>query len=134
MKVGIIGAGISGLSLGQLLKSAYDVEIYECDSEIGGIAKIKVVDGIPYHMVGGHCFNSKNSDVMDFVFNKLPKEHWHAVERSARIFFKGYLIDYPIEYSISQIAQFDEDLAYQISYDFLTTSDRPVENLGGALH
>ena len=85
MKIGIIGAGISGLSLGQLLNSTHDVEIFEKCSDVGGIARVRMHGEIPYHIVGGHCLNSKNSEVMDFVNKILPKENWHSVKRVAKI-------------------------------------------------
>ena len=129
MKIGIIGAGISGLSAGRLLGAAHEVVVFERDSTIGGIAKVKMVDGIPYHMVGGHCLNSKNPKVMDFVHEILQKENWHTIKRIAKISFRKHLIDYPIEFSISQIAQLDEDLAYRMSRDFLASSDRVAKNL-----
>ena len=52
MKIGIIGAGISGLSLGQLLKDDFNVEILEKEPFVGGIARPKDVNGISYHTVG----------------------------------------------------------------------------------
>ena len=39
------------------------------------------VNGVTYHTVGGHCFNSKYEDVMSFVFNLLPQKEWHKVKR-----------------------------------------------------
>lgn len=125
MKVCIIGAGISGLSIGQFLRNYFDVEILEKETEIGGIAKTKCVQGITYHMVGGHCFNSKNLKVLNFVFeNILPKDKWHIVQRKAKILFKGHLIDYPIEFSVKQIAEFDEELAFKITIDFFLTNEK----------
>lgn len=129
MRIGVIGAGVSGLSVAQLLGLKHEVEILERDNAIGGIAKVKMIDGAPYHMIGGHCLNSKNAEVMDFVHKILPKENWHAIKRVAKIAFKGELIDYPIEFSIPQIAKFDEDLAYQMTVDFLTSEGRTAENL-----
>ena len=71
MKVCIIGAGITGLSVARLMQDKHKVIVYEKESEIGGIARTKNVDGATYHKVGGHCFNSKNKEVMDFVFNEV---------------------------------------------------------------
>lgn len=129
MKIGIIGAGISGLAAGQLLNFTHEVEVYERAIEIGGIARAKMVNGKPYHVVGGHCLNSKNAKVMDFVYKHLPKEKWHEVKRVAKIMFKGHSIDYPIEFSVAQIARFDEDLAYRITRDFLSATERTARNL-----
>ncbi len=120
MKICIIGAGITGLTLGKLLHDRHEVIIFEKQPYIGGIARTKKVDGVTYHLVGGHCFNSKNPTILDFVFNRvLSKDNWHKVERTAKIFFRGHFISYPIEYNVKEIAIFDEDLAYQIIIDFI---------------
>lgn len=122
MTIGILGAGISGLSVGRLLKKKFDVEILEASSEIGGIAKTRSVKGYTYHPIGGHCFNSKYPQVLDFVFNEiLEKANWNAIERKAVIKLRDYLVNYPIEYSVKQIAAFDPDLALAITSDFLNT-------------
>ncbi len=124
MKICIIGAGITGLTLGRLLSKKYQVTIYEREPEIGGIAKTKTVDGVTYHPVGGHCFNSKNKAILDFVFNEvLPKENFHLVKRDAKILFKGHIISYPIEFSVKEIAEFDEELAFNITKDFFSTNE-----------
>lgn len=73
MKIGIIGAGISGMSVARLLKDCFEVEILEKETFVGGIARTKDVNGVAYHVVGGHCFNSIYPDVLDFVFNEVFK-------------------------------------------------------------
>jgi len=124
VKVGILGAGITGLSIAQLLNDQFQVEILEKQSHCGGIARTKDVSGIAYHMVGGHCFNSKYPEVLDFVFNKiLPKEKWHKIKRNSVIQFKDHEIGYPIEYSVGQIYKFDKELAIKITSDFLNSND-----------
>jgi protoporphyrinogen oxidase len=129
MKIGILGAGVSGLSAGRLLAGKHEVEILERDHDIGGIAKVRMVDGVPYHTVGGHCLNSRNQAVMEFAYDALPRDQWHAVQRVAKISFKGHLIDYPIEFSVRQIAEFDEELAFRIVRDFLAARDGDAPNL-----
>ncbi|WP_035589337.1 protoporphyrinogen/coproporphyrinogen oxidase [Hippea jasoniae] len=125
MKICIIGAGITGLTAGKLLSKNHDVIIYEKDSKIGGIAKTKTVNGVTYHTVGGHCLNSKNKQIMEFIFNEvLPQDNWHKVKRIAKIFFKNHYISYPIEFSIKEIAEFDEDLAFRITRDYFIAKDK----------
>lgn len=131
MKIGIIGAGISGLSAGRLLAGTFEVEILEKEPHIGGIAWVKMVGNIPYHTVGGHCLNSNNARIMNFIFETvLAPEQWHRVQRIAKIALDNHLIDYPIEFSVPQIATYDEDLAYRMTYDFLTSDEqRPTATL-----
>ncbi|MCS6954958.1 MAG: NAD(P)-binding protein [Candidatus Calescibacterium sp.] len=130
MKVAIIGAGISGLTIGRILSKVYDVTIFEKKSEIGGIARAKDVNGIAYHTVGGHCLNSKNKFIMDYIFDEiLPLENWHKVERNAKIFFHKRFISYPIEFHIREIAEFDIDLAYKITTEIFSSTEKDVSNL-----
>ena len=130
MKICIIGAGITGLTAGKLLSESHDLTIYEKEQNIGGIARTKSVDGITYHTVGGHCLNSKNKAVMDFIFDEvLPKEKWHHVKREAKINFHNHFVSYPIEFSIKEIAKFDEDLAFNITRDFISSEDKDAGNL-----
>ncbi|WP_428027145.1 protoporphyrinogen/coproporphyrinogen oxidase [Arcobacter sp.] len=130
MRICIIGSGITGLTIGKLLTKKHHVTIYEKDLDVGGIARTKTVNGITYHTVGGHCLNSKNKRVMDFIFNEiLPKENWHHVKRDAKINFHNHFISYPIEFSVKEIAKFDENLAFNITKDFLSSEDKNVDNL-----
>lgn len=120
----VLGAGISGLSISKLLSDKHSITVFEKDSEIGGIAKTKQVNNISYHKIGGHCFNSKHSDVKKFVFDEiLPEKNWHLVNRNAAIKFKKQEINYPIEFSIKEIFKFDQDCAIDIVKDFLNSKD-----------
>ncbi|MGY3211553.1 protoporphyrinogen/coproporphyrinogen oxidase [Mucilaginibacter sp. HD30] len=124
MKIGVLGAGVSGLSFARLVGDKFDVEILERNSIHGGIARTKNSNGVAYHVVGGHCFNSKYPEVMDFVFETvLPKDKWHNVQRDAVIKMQGNEVSYPIEYAIQQIFTFDPQLAMNITTDFLGASD-----------
>lgn len=129
-KVAVIGAGITGLTVGRLLKNNFDLTIFEKNSEIGGIARTRSVNGVTYHTVGGHCLNSKNKVIMDFIFREiLPREEWHCVKREAKINFKNHFISYPIEFAIQEIASFDEELAFKITKDFLASEFKSTDNL-----
>ncbi|WP_345952075.1 FAD-dependent oxidoreductase [Mucilaginibacter sp. PAMB04274] len=124
MRIGILGAGISGLSAAKLLSKKFDVEILERSHIHGGIARTKEVEGVAYHVTGGHCFNSKYRDVLDFVFDEvLSKDKWHNIQRAANINFRDNEITYPIEFAIKQINNFDSELAINITKDFLAAED-----------
>lgn len=130
MKIGIIGAGISGMSIARLLKDDFEVEILEKFNNVGGIARTKDVGGKPYHINGGHCFNSKFDDVLDFVFNTvLDKDKWNYLPRKAEILFKNNWVTYPIEFSIKEIDSFDTSLAFQITKEMFNASYEKGKNL-----
>lgn len=131
IKIGVLGAGISGLSFAKLAQETYDVEILEKNSIWGGIAKTRVIGDAVYHPIGGHCFNSKHPEVLKFVFEKvLSKDQWHLVDRDAVIKLRDQEISYPIEYSIKEINKIDKELALNITTDFLSAiDDNNYENL-----
>jgi len=127
MKVGILGAGITGLSIAKMLIDRYSIEIIEEKSVPGGIARTRSVNGAAYHVVGGHCFNSKYKEVLDFVFNNvLSKDQWNRITRKSSICLKNHEIEYPIEFSVKQIYNFDKELAIKITADFLKANDNGI--------
>jgi|GEM_PF-544938 len=123
-RIGVLGAGIAGLSFARLAADHFDVEILERNPVHGGIARTRTVEGITWHPTGGHCFNSKYPEVLRFVFEKvLSKDKWHLVQRRAVIKLLGHEVPYPIEFAIKQIHGFAPDLAMNITKDFLNAVD-----------
>ncbi|EID4970452.1 NAD(P)-binding protein, partial [Campylobacter coli] len=130
MKIGIIGAGISGMSVARLLKDCFEVEILEKETFVGGIARTKDVNGVAYHVVGGHCFNSIYPDVLDFVFNEvLQKDYWNLIERKAKALFRNQWISYPVEFAIPEIDKIDSFLGMKIVQEMLNASYEKGSNL-----
>ncbi|EIX7230692.1 NAD(P)-binding protein [Campylobacter coli] len=130
MKVGVIGAGISGMSIARLIDSDFEVEILEKESVVGGIARTKDVNGIAYHIVGGHCFNSIYPEVLNFIFDKvLSKDNWNLIERQARALFRDQWISYPVEFAISEIDKIDSFLGMKIVQEMLNASYEKGSNL-----
>jgi len=131
INVAVIGAGISGLAFSKYAKEkSINVKIFEQSNFFGGIAKVKDIDGIPFHMIGGHCFNSKFEHVKKFVFDHvLPENEWNLIQRHASILFKGHRISYPIEYSIKDIFSFDPELGLNIVKDYYKASKEPASDL-----
>ncbi|MBZ7976112.1 protoporphyrinogen/coproporphyrinogen oxidase [Campylobacter sp. RM12637] len=131
MDICIIGAGISGMSLARILvKNGYNVEILEALQQVGGIARTRDVNGIAYHINGGHCFNSKYDDVMDFVFNDiLEKDRWNKINRNAKIWFKNTWISYPIEFAIKEVYNLDKSMAFNITKEMFEANYENGNNL-----
>ena len=63
-KVAVIGAGISGLTVAQLLKDKYHVTVYEKDDKPGGLIKCDRINGSLFHTCGGQ-FEVSGCDRMD---------------------------------------------------------------------
>ena len=98
-KIAIIGAGISGLSAAHFLKSKYDVTLYEKDNMAGGLIKCRRVNGNLFHVCGGHVFNSKRQDVLDWFWGVFQRnEEFSKTDRNSVVFMEsGEKIPYPIE-------------------------------------
>ena len=98
-KVAIIGAGISGLSVAHFLKNRCLVTVYEKESTPGGLIRCKRVNGSLYHICGGHVFNSKRQDVLDWFWSKFNKEdEFTKADRNSVVFMDNQQeIPYPIE-------------------------------------
>lgn len=99
MKIAIIGAGISGLSIAQMLKDDHEVILFEADSRPGGMIKCDYVNGNLFHRTGGHVFNTKRQDVLNWFWEHFDreKEFTKAQRNSAISMDDDTIIFYPIE-------------------------------------
>lgn len=117
MKVAVLGAGVSGLTIARRLHDkGHEVVVYEKNSTPGGLARSRSSSGYIYDPHGGHIFNSKNHEIVDWVFSLLPKENWQFTVRNAKIFFSGKYVSYPFELSLCEL---DVDDAVDCAYDFI---------------
>ena len=114
-KIAIIGAGVSGLSAAHFLKDKYEVTVFEKEDRPGGLIKCRRVNGSLFHTCGGHGFNSKRQDVLDWFWSKFMRdEEFSKADRNSCVFMdKGDSslehidIPYPIE---NHMYLFDETI------------------------
>lgn len=100
MKYIVIGAGMSGLATANMLQEkGNEVVIYESDSRPGGMIKCDIVEGSLFHRTGGHVFNTKRQDVMNWFWKYFNKEEEFTKSlRNAVVAFDNDLfVPYPIE-------------------------------------
>ena len=94
-KVLIIGAGPAGLSAARVLsESGYSVEIFELESQVGGMSKSvelfsQIVD------IGPHRFFSKDKRLNDF-WHAHTNGEYEKVSRLTRIFYNRKFFYYPL--------------------------------------
>lgn len=117
-KIAIIGAGISGLSAAHFLKNRYKVVLFEKESTPGGLIRCKRVDGSLYHICGGHVFNSKRQDVLDWFWDTFDRNEWKKTDRNSVVYMEdGKRIPYPIE---NHMFLFDEKTQKAFIGDLIT--------------
>src|SRR5687768_6551443 len=99
MRVAIIGAGISGVSAGRMLKEkGISCVLYEKKSRPGGLVQCDRVSGNLFHKVGGHVFNAKDKQVADWFWSHFDRDReFLKAERNAKILLNGRIIGYPLE-------------------------------------
>lgn len=101
MRYAIIGAGMSGLAIANILHDAgEELVVFEKDYRVGGMIKCDVVEGSLFHRTGGHVFNTKREDVMDWFWQHFDREkEFTKTQRNSSIVVDGYKqnIPYPIE-------------------------------------
>lgn len=120
-KIAVIGAGISGLSVGNLLKERNRVVIWEKDNKPGGLIKCCRVNGSLFHTCGGHVFNSKRKDVLDWFWSYfLEEEQFVKVDRNSCVFMdkngsslEYNIIPYPIENHMYMFDNATQDAFYK---------------------
>jgi protoporphyrinogen oxidase len=105
-KVIVIGSGISGLSISRLISGTHEVEILERNKSYGGLIKCERVNGDLFHLVGGHVFNSRNEDVLEWFWNQFDRENeFTKADRNAKILMNDSFLGYPIENYIYQLPE-----------------------------
>ncbi len=117
-KIIIIGAGISGLSIAQMLKNKNEVILFETADRPGGLIKCDKIKGCLFHRTGGHVFNTKREDVLSWFWSFFDKEkEFTKATRNAIISMSdGKIIPYPIENHIYLLG----DKIQSIIHDLIT--------------
>lgn len=108
-QIAVIGGGISGLAVSQMLKQKGCIPtIYESNNKVGGLISCSVEQGHLFHRVGGHVFNSKNSAVLEWFWNFFDKDsEFLKATRNAVIYMDQKIVSYPIERHIRMLPKKD---------------------------
>jgi len=124
-RIAIVGAGISGLSAAQMLKNEADVTVFEKEPGSGGLIRCKNVNGNLFHVTGGHVFNSKNRDVLNWFYSyfNVTTDFIKATRNSA-IWLQNQFVGYPIE---SNLRQLNETLVNAIMDDLFHLINEPAK-------
>jgi protoporphyrinogen oxidase len=125
-KIGIIGAGISGLTLASLLNKTHEVVVFEKEEGPGGLIRCKKLPEGLFHICGGHVFNTKVEEVQNWFWHHFDKENDFVKARRNSVVFtsEGLVIPYPVE---NHFFLFDKSIQNKIIQDLLFISAHPKE-------
>lgn len=115
----VIGAGVSGLAIARMLgENGCSVVVFEKENTPGGLVRCERVKGVLYHCVGGHVFNSRNREVLDWFWKLFNKGDFELAIRHAVVSLAdGSRVDYPIE---NHLYQMPEEMRNAVLDDLLT--------------
>ncbi len=99
--LGILGAGLSGLSLSHFVP---DSQILEKSSRPGGLMQSVTENGFTFDLSGGHILFSKNEEVMDFMLSVLGDNVCQRT-RNTKISYNDRIIKYPFENGLSDLSK-----------------------------
>jgi protoporphyrinogen oxidase len=103
----ILGAGPSGLVLANALILAgtprSEIRVLEQQGVAGGLCRSEMVDGAPLDIGGGHFLDVKKKEVLDFIFQFMPREEWDLYDRVSKIRLQGIEVDHPLEANLWQL-------------------------------
>lgn len=124
MKIAIIGTGISGLSIGRMLQNeGHEVVLFEKQPLTGGLIKCERINDCLFHKVGGHVFNSKNQQVLDWFWAHFDRDkEFVKATRNAKVLFDDKIIGYPIENFLYLL---DKSIIQKVIQELLLLQQKP---------
>jgi protoporphyrinogen oxidase len=121
VKVGILGAGITGLSVGAHLQ--YDYDILEREDVVAGHCRSYCDQGFTFDIGGAHIIFSRNQQILDYMVSLLG-ENCVRGRRENKIFYAGRYVKYPFENGLFDLPPEER---YECLYEFLK-NDYPAPN------
>ncbi len=99
MTVGILGGGLTGLTLGFLIE---DSEILERENECGGLCRSTSEEGFTFDCFGSHIIFSRDREVLNFMLRMLG-DNVVKCRRNTKILYNGRLVKYPFENGLADL-------------------------------
>ncbi len=103
MKIGILGGGLTGITLQRFLEC--DSEILEKESRVGGLCRSFECDGF-YYDIGGHILYSRDETFQSFVKDTL-KDNTLRQRRNNKVLYKNRYLKYPFENDLGSLEKQD---------------------------
>lgn len=112
MHIGILGGGLSGITLQRFLK--HPCEVLEAAPVPGGLCRTYWKDGFGYD-IGGHILFSKQQAINELV-DRVLGQNINRCRRANCVLFKGRYVKYPFE---NDLAALDKEDRYECLIGYL---------------
>ncbi|MBW2971268.1 FAD-dependent oxidoreductase [Candidatus Woesearchaeota archaeon] len=99
MRVGILGGGLTALTIANGLKA--ECEVLEKEPECGGLCRSTLEKGFTFDQ-GGHILYSKDTETLNWMLEQLGGNKAKK-RRNNRVFVKGRKIKYPFENDLAHL-------------------------------
>lgn len=138
MKIGILGGGISGISLAYFLSDKHEVTVLEASENPGGLCATRTVGDFKYDL-GGHIAYSKYEEVNNLIESLLGDNCLYRPMNTKEIFYEDDYMKYPFHDSLSHFSDKEkhEFISSYMNRDqnlhIKTIKDWFVSNLGERL-
>jgi protoporphyrinogen oxidase len=121
MNIGILGGGLTGVTLGYHLN--HNIEIIEKNNKLGGLCRSLHDEGFTFDYGGSHVIFSKDKEILNFMLTMLG-DNKTRIKRNTKVLYKGNYVKYPFENGLDDLPKQDnfECLYYYI--DNLIKRDR----------
>jgi protoporphyrinogen oxidase len=127
MKYIVIGGGVSGLTVANLLqRKGHVVTVMEAEASPGGLVRCeKRKEGL-FHLCGGHVFNTKLDDVRQWFWTVFDRRQFVQTSRNSVVLMDGGIVaNYPIEDHIYMLGR---NVGEQIVDEWLQLLQNPKKN------
>ncbi len=118
VRVGVIGAGLTGLSTAYTIQHMCPkarASVIERDDQVGGLAKTLNLERARADL-GPHRFHTKNKEVMDHVLSLVPD--MLSQRRVSHIYMEGKMFKYPLE-GVNLMALMPPHVSLAIFVDYM---------------
>ncbi len=103
MKTAILGGGLTGLTLGYLMKQlSREFEVLEKENECGGLMRTLHENGFSFDYGGSHVIFSKNAETLSFMLSLLGNNKLTR-ERNTKVLYKACYVKYPFENGLADL-------------------------------
>ncbi len=116
MKTAILGCGLTGLTVGHLLKNkGIRVKLFEKEKICGGLMRTLSQSGFTFDYGGSHVLFSRDKEALSFLLGLLGNNKLKR-RRNTKILYNGRYVKYPFENGLAGLSKTEN---FECLYSFV---------------